>query len=354
MSAGYIQKRRGILDHLRDGRLTLLELGAHDVIILLADKATGMWVGSAKALSANCGAGDITDRQARHLLESLEIKGYIRRFPKRRSHANYPILVNRYLVTFGAYSGMTLNASATSDWRKPVYESRQEQGAEQGLEDGAEQGAERAPIQEVRSKKEKIEKSIEGAATKTVAPPPQIAAVISLPLNDGTEHPISEHQVNEWLHLYPAVDVVQALRSMRGWLLANRANRKTKNGIGKFIVAWLNRDQDKAVPVRPAPISYAERDRLQRQADANPGGGNRQPRKLSPEEEADLRLAEIEDERWQQLEKGTLPVTTDTIEWIRVKQERLKKVPKLPAQDPRPRLFTDFLRRAGQLQQVSL
>jgi hypothetical protein len=31
------------------------------------------------------------DRQARHLLESIERKGYIRRFPKRRSHANYPI-----------------------------------------------------------------------------------------------------------------------------------------------------------------------------------------------------------------------------------------------------------------------
>jgi hypothetical protein len=75
----------------------------------------------------------------------LEEKGYIRRFPKRRSHANYPILVNRYLVTFGAYSGMMLNASATTDWRNPVYEPRQEQGAEQGVEHGAQQGAARAP-----------------------------------------------------------------------------------------------------------------------------------------------------------------------------------------------------------------
>jgi hypothetical protein len=172
VSGGYIQKRRGILDHLRDGRLTLLALGAHDVIILLADKSTGLWTGSAKALAANCGAGDITDRQARHLLESLEKKGYIRRFPKRRSHANYPILVNRYLVTFGAYTGMTLNASATSDWRKPVYESRQEQGAERGVEEGVQQGAERAPIQEVRREKEKEKKA---------TPAPETGAAIVLP-----------------------------------------------------------------------------------------------------------------------------------------------------------------------------
>jgi len=169
---GFIQVRRGLFDHLRDGRLTLLEAGAFCAILLLADKATGIWIGSARALAAICGAGDLSDRQARHLLESLSDKGYIRRFPKRRSHANYPILVNRYLVTFGAYSGMLLNASETTDWRKPVYESRQEQGAEQGLEDGAEQGAERAPLQEVRSEKGK---------TTTPRAPKTGAVVIDLP-----------------------------------------------------------------------------------------------------------------------------------------------------------------------------
>src|SRR5262249_22292605 len=157
----------GVLDHLRDGRLTLLELGAHDVILLLADKATGIWVGSARALSANCGAGDISDRQARHLLESLEENGYIRRFPRRRSHANYPILVNRYLVPFGAHNGMTLNASATVDWRKPVYEFRLEQGQEQGIENGPA----RAPIQEVRKE---TEERIMAAEPVAVIHPPSL------------------------------------------------------------------------------------------------------------------------------------------------------------------------------------
>jgi hypothetical protein len=169
VNGGFIQLRRGLFEHLRDGRLTLLELSALCVILLLADKATGIWIGSARALAANCGAGDITDRQARHLLESLEKKGYIRRFPRRRSHANYPILVNRYLVTFGAYSGMTLNAAATDDWRQPVYESRQEQGAERGAEDGVHQGAGRAPYQEVEVKREE-RKNKPTSAPETVAP----------------------------------------------------------------------------------------------------------------------------------------------------------------------------------------
>jgi uncharacterized protein YdaU (DUF1376 family) len=77
---------------------------------------------------------------------------------------------------------------------------------------------------------------------------PQIAPVITLPLHNGLEHAITDQQVAEWTELYPAVDVPQALRSMRGWLLEHRANRKTKAGVGKFIVGWLSREQDKARP----------------------------------------------------------------------------------------------------------
>lgn len=46
--------------------------------------------------------------------------------------------------------------------------------------------------------------------------------VITLPLNDGSEWPVGADLARQWRELYPAVDVEQALRSMRGWLLANR------------------------------------------------------------------------------------------------------------------------------------
>lgn len=73
------------------------------------------------------------------------------------------------------------------------------------------------------------------------APPP----VIGLPLNDGTEYGVTEEQCREWAELYPAVDVLQELRKMRGWLDSNKARRKTKRGISRFITGWLSKEQDR-------------------------------------------------------------------------------------------------------------
>ena len=53
-----------------------------------------------------------------------------------------------------------------------------------------------------------------------------------------------------------AVDVEQELREMRAWCQANPKLRKTKNGVRRFIVSWLARQQDKGHPgmaVKPKP-----------------------------------------------------------------------------------------------------
>lgn len=71
------------------------------------------------------------------------------------------------------------------------------------------------------------------------------AAVISLVLNDGTEYGVEQESIDKWASLYPAVDVMQELRKMAGWLDANRTRRKTRRGIEKFINGWLAREQDK-------------------------------------------------------------------------------------------------------------
>lgn len=70
-------------------------------------------------------------------------------------------------------------------------------------------------------------------------------AVITLPLNTGEDYPIMPEQAEEWAGLYPAVDVIQQLRAMRGWLVANPVKRKTKNGILRFINTWLAKEQDR-------------------------------------------------------------------------------------------------------------
>jgi hypothetical protein len=69
---------------------------------------------------------------------------------------------------------------------------------------------------------------------------------IALPTNKaGEEFSVMPPQVDEFHELYPAVDVRQALRSMRGWLLSNPKERKTLKGMARFINGWLEREQNK-------------------------------------------------------------------------------------------------------------
>lgn len=82
--------------------------------------------------------------------------------------------------------------------------------------------------------------------------------VITLPLNDNSEYGVSQAETEEYAALYPAVDIVQELRKMRGWCNSNPTKRKTRNGIRKFINSWLAREQDRGgSPGRPdrTPLS---------------------------------------------------------------------------------------------------
>ena len=88
-------------------------------------------------------------------------------------------------------------------------------------------------------------------------PPEQKYPIISLPLNDKSEYPIFEEQCREWADLYPAVDMIQQLRSMRAWLLSNPDKRKTKRGIKRFINGWLGREQDKGW--KPLVLSQSQK-----------------------------------------------------------------------------------------------
>lgn len=76
-------------------------------------------------------------------------------------------------------------------------------------------------------------------------PRPDDPEFIRLPLNDGSEFSVTESLVSEFETLYPAVNVRQALRNQRGWLLSDQRRRKTARGIRKFITGWLAKDQDR-------------------------------------------------------------------------------------------------------------
>lgn len=95
----------------------------------------------------------------------------------------------------------------------------------------------------VKKRKEKQSKDfVSSAALQTLDTSEYFIALI---LNTGDFYLVRHNEVDEYRSLYPAVDVEQELRSMCGWLKANPKNRKTKNGIERFINSWLKKTQDR-------------------------------------------------------------------------------------------------------------
>ena len=70
--------------------------------------------------------------------------------------------------------------------------------------------------------------------------------VVYIPLNDGSEFAVQQGEVDELGKLYPALDVVQTLREIRGWNIANPVRRKTKTGVMRHIHSWFAKEQNKA------------------------------------------------------------------------------------------------------------
>jgi hypothetical protein len=122
---GYLQLRRGLFEHVTDGRMSLTECSLYVAIMAHAKPDTGIWKGSAGLLASLYG---LSPRTARDVLEKLELKHYIKRFPVPGSHSSYPILVNKYECSDGAVKGMRLNTEKTTDYTVPVYESCEDDG----------------------------------------------------------------------------------------------------------------------------------------------------------------------------------------------------------------------------------
>ena len=82
--------------------------------------------------------------------------------------------------------------------------------------------------------------------------------VVSIPLVDSSEYPVTAEMIAEWQQAYPAVDVEQQLREMRAWSIANPSNRKTPRGVNSFIVRWLGKEQDSGKGARRAPAATGD------------------------------------------------------------------------------------------------
>lgn len=92
----------------------------------------------------------------------------------------------------------------------------------------------------------------EEVANATSSPEPAKAApvgVIGLPTVSDGDFQIFETDIAEWEPAFPAVNVRQQLASMRQWLIANPTKRKTRRGMRKFVVGWLDRKQNESAVV---------------------------------------------------------------------------------------------------------
>lgn len=98
----------------------------------------------------------------------------------------------------------------------------------------------RNPIQSESESKAETNTTICSEQQAAAEPP-----VIKIPLNTGEEYPITQGYILELSKLYPAVDVMQELRAMKGWCDANPKKRKTASGIKRFINGWISKVQNR-------------------------------------------------------------------------------------------------------------
>ena len=128
MSAGFYKRRRGLVEHIENGTIDLLEDGIHDYLSLKANLVidspcsipVGVCFTSAPALHSHCPR--VSERTIQRILEHLESIGWIKTFKIPGRRGNYPTLLCRASVHDLSGNEYRINGAKTIDWRRPVYE----------------------------------------------------------------------------------------------------------------------------------------------------------------------------------------------------------------------------------------
>lgn len=159
--------------------------------------------------------------------------------------------INEYAL-FGNEPQLSGTASALFKLMRPQIDANRRK-RESGKIGGSKSGAKKRSASELQAKGKQSRANVnananengnENDASISAAKAPS-KGVIALLLNNQSSYSVSQQEVERWEELYPAVDILQELRKMAGWLEANPARRKTERGIKPFIVGWLSREQDK-------------------------------------------------------------------------------------------------------------
>lgn len=157
---GWYKRRRGILEHLESGKISLLDAAVHDFLCLIADHRTGVAMASADKIKALAGAG-ISLRAVQRSLSHLEKIGWIKRFRTHGQRGNYAIAIAKFHVvsvtdgvTDASPKWMSVNIERTSDWRDVQFDPVTDASLADvptRHRDVTDRGTETSPVQEERS-----------------------------------------------------------------------------------------------------------------------------------------------------------------------------------------------------------
>lgn len=175
----------------------------------------------------------------------------------------------RILRKFDALeAGRLRNAPLHRDWleAKRIYESRQ--SSAQHTNESRSTHGDRTVTARVPSRSAGTRtKTLTSTSTQAKASCAEASSApaatwegkpIALATNTGEAWDVLKADVERWTEAYPAVDVIRELLAMREWLDANPRNRKTRDGMRKFIVNWLSRSQNSARPEHPVQRTAAQ------------------------------------------------------------------------------------------------
>lgn len=188
-------------------------------------------------------------------------------------HANgYSNIQEDLYVLCKTCHGTAHSPSTPGDWLRHAWVNHEKEGGQEGGPDGGQGGGQVHP--DIRDKRLEIrDKRLDTRVSNAVGAelfdksscPEAKPAVFTLPLNNGTQHEVTQDDIDGYSELYPAVDVPQEIRKMIGWLDANPKKRKTKRGVKNFINGWLSREQDRGGKSKqqlprgqPPPPVYAD------------------------------------------------------------------------------------------------
>lgn len=185
---GWYPRRRGILEHLERGSVSLLDTAIHDVLSLWADHRSGVCWASAEKINALCPA-EFSYKTIQRSLARLERIGWIKRWIVKGKRGNYPILVCRFYVRDASMTWLSTNGDSTTDWRDVKFDAVHDlsfnspSAVRIGVRElGGELSAELSGVQEGRS--ENVEVRTEGRKNRDVSPengdmPPQSGGAVA-------------------------------------------------------------------------------------------------------------------------------------------------------------------------------